>query len=147
MNWSDLKEHKSYSAMLNIAESVPPTASVSCDSGIPPWQHPYKRTEFLRIPTNSNRFRNLNIHALVFEWSVKTIDRIPLWNSRSWKEFLLIPKNSGITTYMGLFVNDSSSPLIEFPLRYSGIIIYMDLFVNQSCRPDQAKTFGLLWSH
>ncbi len=43
-------------------------------------------------------------------------------NSRNWKEFLGIPTNSGITTYMGLFANDRSWLSIEFRYGIPGIV-------------------------
>jgi hypothetical protein len=38
------------------------------------------------VPRNSYQFRNHNLHELICEWSVVTIDRIPLRNSRNWKD-------------------------------------------------------------
>jgi hypothetical protein len=42
-------------------------------------------------------------------------------NSWNWKEFLGIPTNSGITTYMGLFANHRSWLSIEFRYGILGI--------------------------
>ncbi len=103
--------------MLNIPESIPPPESDPSDSGIPLSPHLHKCTEF----------RNHNLHWLVSEWSVLAIDRIPLRNSRNYKDQELegIPtdsRNSRITTYIGLFTNDQSWLSIEFRYGIPGIV-------------------------
>ena len=79
--------------MLNIAEPVSPPESLPCDSGIPLSQHLHRCTEFSEF------------------------DAIPTDSHR----FPPIPRNSGITTSMGLIGNDRSWLLIEFRYGIPGI--------------------------
>jgi hypothetical protein len=82
--------------------------------------------EFLGIPTNSGITTYMGLITNDRSWLsiefrygipgiVRTRNRSGIGrNSRNWKEFLGIPTNSGITTYMGLFANDRSWLSIEF---------------------------------
>jgi hypothetical protein len=82
--------------------------------------------EFLGIPTNSGITTYMGLFANHRSWlpiefrygipgMVRTRNRSGIGrNSRSWKEFPPIPRNSGITTYMGLFANDRSWLSTEF---------------------------------